>query len=734
VRPGLEAMFEIIDLDTLFLSAGKPNARQKKKLLARISAALNSYPYFAKVKGFHPSGDRAEIISLTEWIAEGGGAPSKKVSFTTVSIRPDALDRAQGVTAYSRTHLPLAPHTDSTYLPRPHELVAFQCVIAARDGGANTMVPVDDIVRALPEADRARLMEPVFPFGRVDDAILKEEPGGMCVRYYRAQIDRAAADGNGMSAADTALLDRFDTLLERLAGNITLTLAPGEALFMNNTRVLHGRTGFAADSRRTLFRVRHHADFEARTPKTGFWARLLAPSTGLAAAEWDGDDALDAEVQSAALARMPEDPAQALADKLKTCPDDTGLLRAASELYLRVGRFRQALAVNAQLIAKGIGDYPVHIGQAGIHERLGQTREAQEQQRLAAKSKPFAVKENHDAGRPTILRARGLAGPSFTLNLKGGFYKPVLEGGHFSTRYLLQKKHYNTIIQNIFDEAPPLPDQLPKVDALLNTMACADRLRPSLEALEGFVGVHDRLPLINHPARVLKTTRDENYRRLSKIDGVVFPVTLRVKWDGGDVAPIRARMEAEGLGLPAIVRPTGTHTGVGVVMLRTDNELVRYFAGAEPGQEYYLIGYRDISDDEGLYRKSRTFCIDGRFYPVASLTHNGWNVHSGDRYTVMDKSPAMQAREQEYLRDLPGTLGSANMKRLEAIRDVIGLDFFGVDFTVLPDGQLFIFECNAAMRHNYDHAGNFPYTRVHLDVVSNAFEAMLTQRMARAAP
>jgi tetratricopeptide (TPR) repeat protein len=725
-------MFETIDLDTLFVSAGKPNARQKKKLLARIAAALGTYPYFAKVKGFHPRGDRSEVVSLAEWMSDGGKGPSRKVSFTTVSIRPDALDRAQGVTAYSRTHLPLAPHTDSTYLPRPHELVAFQCVIAAREGGANTMVPVDDIVRALPEADRVRLMEPVFPFGRVDDAILKDTGSGMVVRYYRAQIDRAAADGRPMAATDIALLDRFDALLDRLAGNIELTLAPGEALFMNNTKVLHGRTGFAPDSRRTLFRVRHHVDFGASTQKSGFWARLLTPTAGLAAVKRDGVDVPQADEQIAAEEKMPEDPAVALAEKLKASPDDPVLLKAASELFLRVGRFRQAMQVNARLINAAIADYPVHVGQAGIYERLGQIAEAQEQQRQAAQTKPFMVKENHDADRPTILRSRGLAGPSFTLNLKGGLYKPVLEGGHFSTRYFLQKKRYNTIIQNIFDEAPPLPDDLPKVDMLLNTMACADRLRPSLEALERFVGVNEGLPLISHPGKVLKTTRDENHRRLSRIDGVVFPVTLRVKWDGGDMAPIRARMEAEGLGLPAIVRPTGTHTGVGVVMLYTDNELVRYFAAAAPGQEYYLIKYRDISDDEGLYRKSRTFCIDGRFYPVASLTHNGWNVHSGDRYTVMDKGPAMQAREQEYLRDMPGTLGDANMRRLEAIRDLVGLDFFGVDFTVLPDGRLFIFECNAAMRHNYDHAGNFPYTRVHLDVVSNAFETMIARRMARA--
>ncbi|WP_262692009.1 TauD/TfdA family dioxygenase [Kordiimonas aestuarii] len=727
-------MFETIDLAETFLRAGGPAARQKKKITARIAAALNAYPYFAKVKGFHPGGDKTEIISLTEWMAEGQSKQALgKVSFTTVSIRPDALERAQGVTAYSRTHLPLSPHTDSTYLPRPHELVGFQCVIAAREGGENTMVPVDDILLHLSDEDRTRLSEPAFPFGRFTGAILRETGRGMLVRYYRAQIDRAAADDKPLSAADIELLDRFDKLLDRLAHDIRFALVPGEAVVMNNAKVLHGRTGFASDSRRTLFRVRHHADFDAHTPKTGFWARLLSPSSEAVAAEWDGDDAIGAEEEIASVAApgATVDPAEVLAGKLKASPDDVDLMHTASDIFLSTGRFRDALAVNARLLRQQPDDYKTHVAQAGLYEQAGDAARAQDHQRLAAQTLPFVVKDNHDPLKPTILRSRGLQGPAYTLNLKSGFYKPVLEGGHFSLRHLMLRKRYNFIVQNVFDEARPLADDVPKVDLVLNTMACADRLKGSLEALEKFVAVHDDLPLINHPTQVLATTRDENARRLGVLEGVVFPTTLRLAWPGGEATAVLAQMEAAKLKPRVIARPTGTHTGVGVVMLHSEDEIRRYFAGAQPGREYHLIEYHDIADEHGLYRKSRTFCIDGRYFPVASLTHNSWNVHSGDRYTVMDKSPAMQAREQDYLRDMPGTLGAANMARLEKVRDLVELDFFGVDFTVLPDGKLFIFECNAAMRHNYDHAGNFPYTRVHLDAVSNAFEAMVNDRIEK---
>ena len=48
---------------------------------------------------------------------------------------------------------------------------------------------------------------------------------------------------------------------------------------------------------------------------------------------------------------------------------------------------------------------------------------------------------------------------------------------------------------------------------------------------------------------------------------------------------------------------------------------------------------------------------------------------------------------------------------------------------MLADGGMFIFELNPAMRHNYDHAGNFPYTRPHLDRISAAFNEMVQRKL-----
>jgi hypothetical protein len=62
------------------------------------------------------------------------------------------------------------------------------------------------------------------------------------------------------------------------------------------------------------------------------------------------------------------------------------------------------------------------------------------------------------------------------------------------------------------------------------------------------------------------------------------------------------------------------------------------------------------------------------------------------------------------------------------VHGVAKLDFFGVDFNVLDDGRILIFEMNPAMRHSFEHAQNFPYLIPHAQRITDAFQAMITSR------
>ena len=53
--------------------------------------------------------------------------------------------------------------------------------------------------------------------------------------------------------------------------------------------------------------------------------------------------------------------------------------------------------------------------------------------------------------------------------------------------------------------------------------------------------------------------------------------------------------------------------------------------------------------------------------------------------------------ERRFLEDMPGVLASRGLEALQSIAETVGLDYFGVDFAIAPDGRLRVFEANAAM-------------------------------------
>lgn len=90
----------------------------------------------------------------------------------------------------------------------------------------------------------------------------------------------------------------------------------------------------------------------------------------------------------------------------------------------------------------------------------------------------------------------------------------------------------------------------------------------------------------------------------------------------------------------------------------------------------------------------------------------------------------MRHEEKRYLRDPQDYLGSAAFRALHDVLGAIDLDFFGIDFTLGRDGSLVVFEANATMRHNFDNAEAFPYTRPYLETISAAFKEMVERRLS----
>jgi hypothetical protein len=209
------------------------------KLARSIWSALSTYPHFIVVNGYPAVEDRSNLVDLSQAILDldlgVNCRDRKKISFTKVRIDRAKISDEAEVTHYSRTHLPLTLHTDSTYSPKPHELVAFQCIVADNQGGESIVMNVDDIVDRLDDEVINRLREPIYPFGNVLYPILFGEKDKPHIRYYRTQIDRIIQK-QALALPDKYLMamESLDTVIESTGLFCQFFLQTGQILFLHN--------------------------------------------------------------------------------------------------------------------------------------------------------------------------------------------------------------------------------------------------------------------------------------------------------------------------------------------------------------------------------------------------------------------------------------------------------------------------------------------------------------------
>jgi len=244
----------------------------------------------------------------------------------------------------------------------------------------------------------------------------------------------------------------------------------------------------------------------------------------------------------------------------------------------------------------------------------------------------------------------------------------------FTKGYLRQKAHH------IFSG----------YDLFINLVTDADQNGAVLEVLSRVLkGL--RVPVLNSPDKVRATTRDAVAKRLAGIDDLVVPRTRRVQ----AVTPAVLRgIEKSGLTFPAILRESGTHSGRMIGLLPSPDECP---PTARAKRGYHLTEFVDFKSEDGLYRKYRVFVFGGRPVFRHMIISDGWNVHAADRERFMMARPALVDESQSlYARgfeSLPATV----QKVLRRIEERMELDFYGVDFGVLPDGRVVLFEANATM-------------------------------------
>jgi len=276
-------------------------------------------------------------------------------------------------------------------------------------------------------------------------------------------------------------------------------------------------------------------------------------------------------------------------------------------------------------------------------------------------------------------------------------------------------------IKYIIDYANVEEDlQLPEYDLVFNAIGEPDVAAPLTSRLDQFLSICQR-PVLNHPHAVALTQRHMLPILLAGLDYVKVAPCLRI--ESGSIATdaLNNLLYTNNVRFPVLVRPTETHGGEGMQYCTNPNAILAQLQQRQSA--HYLSNFIDFRSPDGYYRKYRMIFVDRQPYAYHLAISAQWMVH----YTSAEmlQNPWKIAEERLFLQDPAKVLGENRMSAIGQIGQRLNLEYAGIDFTILPDGQLFVFEANATMLvHRVNSAGVLAHKNAYVQRIADAFEQM----------
>jgi tetratricopeptide (TPR) repeat protein len=336
-------------------------------------------------------------------------------------------------------------------------------------------------------------------------------------------------------------------------------------------------------------------------------------------------------------------------------------------------------------------------------ERLGRGEEAHRHRDAAYRQQCLFVQTSPSARRTALLLFDAGKG---NINL-----------GRLFSRSL------NNVVDWMIAYAPPgQPPALPDHDLVFNAMGDQDVAGEAVQAALRFVAACDK-PVLNHPKAVAETARHKLGRLLAGIDGLVLPEVYRV-------APADPWPAAIGSRLPVLVRPVDTHGGGGLQRIDSALDLSRFAAART--QAMYVAPFVDFRSADGCYRKYRIIFVNRVPFPYHLAISAHWLVHYAT--AEMELHPWKLEEEARFLAEPRLVLGSAAMTAMVAIGQRLDLDYAGIDFSLLADGRILVFEANPVMLVHAEDAGSALFFKnAYVTRILDAFESHLGKVVGGAA-
>jgi hypothetical protein len=302
-------------------------------------------------------------------------------------------------------------------------------------------------------------------------------------------------------------------------------------------------------------------------------------------------------------------------------------------------------------------------------------------------------------------------------------------GSNTPIEFLLEDSGIELMVLYVIPEAE-LPDPLPEHDVAIVIASDSEDCREALRKIDAVASRWPR-PLLNLPERIGNLDRDKLHRLLTGIEGLVVPATIsadRAQLLEAAQSPEALSDLARELAFPLIVRPRGSHAGVGLAKV-DDGAALKHYLDSRAEQVFFISRFVDYRSEDGQFRKYRVAFVEGRPYACHMAIADRWDIwylNAGMRLSV-----AKRLEEETFMRTFDVGFGRRHQAALRDVARRVGLDYFIIDCAETRDGSLLIFEAdNTAVVHNMDPAAVFPYKAPQMRKIFGAFAAMLERRVA----
>ena len=392
--------------------------------------------------------------------------------------------------------------------------------------------------------------------------------------------------------------------------------------------------------------------------------------------------------------------------------------------------FKRALAVAPRHAA-------AHAGLGALYLSVGIEDGAEHHSRLALRCDPAHALASQTLAE--ILERRGEAQAAFALldeaySRQSLFLEPAPDSrmtvlvlstetaGNIPYKHLMPAAHYSRLIWFMEHARETQFAELPAHDVVFNAIGDPDLAGPSADMVRRFLDRCGR-KVLNDPARISQTARGLIPETLGGLKDVVVPAAAKISHDAIARLGLKRAVAGTGLKPPLLVRPTGSHGGKGLELAPSWEDLEASAAAASE-QDLYVTSFHDYRSADGLFRKGRVVFVDRKPFPYHWGASDHWMVHYDSSGSGED--PARRAEERRVLENPEAALGAKAWAAIARIGERLDLDYCGLDFSVLADGRVLVFEANATMFvHPEAETSLLAYKNPMVRAITEAFQARL---------